>query len=307
MNPASSRGWVWRGGKRAWSQGHRLWLRSLRFEQAADQAVLEDDLLAIEQVEERLQGLEEHIEAVSQQTPYAQAVGALRCFRGIDSITAMTIVAELHSFIRFDSPRGLMSHLGLFPSEHSSGGKRTSRTAATAGRRVPIYENQFPSIRSGVDARRSRRDRRLIIELEERRPTPASPTMKATPLGELLARRTAEGELYEKLPNGCIRCFACGHRCLIPPGFGGVCRVRFNEDGVLKVPWGYVGALQLDPVEKKPFFHALPGSRALSFGRAPARRAWVARGNSLAGGSGARRGPRMPRDGSCRGAIPPRG
>ncbi|HEY2944219.1 MAG TPA: radical SAM protein, partial [Vicinamibacteria bacterium] len=40
----------------------------------------------------------------------------------------------------------------------------------------------------------------------------------------------------------------------------------FNEDGVLKVPWGYVGALQLDPVEKKPFFHALPGSRALSFG-----------------------------------------
>jgi pyruvate formate lyase activating enzyme len=90
--------------------------------------------------------------------------------------------------------------------------------------------------------------------------------MKASPLAEVLARRTAEGELYEKLPNGRVRCFACGHRCLIPPGFGGVCRVRFNEDGVLKVPWGYVGALQLDPVEKKPFFHALPGSRALSFG-----------------------------------------
>jgi pyruvate formate lyase activating enzyme len=90
--------------------------------------------------------------------------------------------------------------------------------------------------------------------------------MKATPLGEMLARRTVEGELYEKLPNGRVRCFACGHRCLIPPGFDGICRVRFNEDGVLKVPWGYVGALQLDPVEKKPFFHALPGSRALSFG-----------------------------------------
>jgi pyruvate formate lyase activating enzyme len=90
--------------------------------------------------------------------------------------------------------------------------------------------------------------------------------MKPTPLGEMLARRTAEGELYEKLPGGRVRCFACGHRCLIPPGFDGVCRVRFNEDGVLKVPWGYVGALQLDPVEKKPFFHALPGSRALSFG-----------------------------------------
>src|SRR5437773_6858605 len=92
------------------------------------------------------------------------------------------------------------------------------------------------------------------------------PQMKATPLGEMLAHRTAEGELYEKLPNGRVRCFACGHRCLIPPEMDGVCRVRFNEGGVLKVPWGYVGALQLDPVEKKPFFHALPGSRALSFG-----------------------------------------
>src|SRR5439155_19469262 len=102
---------------------------------------------------------------------------------------------------------------------------------------------------------------------QPRRGTP-SKTMKAseTPLGEMLARRTAEGELYEKLANKRIRCFACGHRCLIPPGFDGICRVRFNDDGVLKVPWGYVGALQLDPVEKKPFFHALPGSRALSFG-----------------------------------------
>jgi pyruvate formate lyase activating enzyme len=87
-----------------------------------------------------------------------------------------------------------------------------------------------------------------------------------TPLGETLARHTREGELYEKLTNGRVRCFACGHRCLIPPGFAGVCKVRFNEGGTLRVPYGYVGALQLDPVEKKPFFHALPGAKALSFG-----------------------------------------
>ena len=77
---------------------------------------------------------------------------------------------------------------------------------------------------------------------------------------------TREGELYEKLPDERVRCFACGHRCLIPPGQDGICRVRFNEGGTLMVPHGYVGALQVDPVEKKPFFHALPGSRALSFG-----------------------------------------
>jgi pyruvate formate lyase activating enzyme len=88
----------------------------------------------------------------------------------------------------------------------------------------------------------------------------------ATPLAQTLAQMTREGELYEKLPGGRVRCFACGHRCLIPPGRDGVCRVRFNDAGALRVPWGYVGGLQLDPVEKKPFFHALPGAKALSFG-----------------------------------------
>jgi len=88
----------------------------------------------------------------------------------------------------------------------------------------------------------------------------------ASPLGELLARYTREGELYEKLPEARVRCYACGHRCLIPPDQMGICKVRFNDAGTLRVPFGYVGALQLDPVEKKPFFHALPGSSALSFG-----------------------------------------
>jgi pyruvate formate lyase activating enzyme len=88
----------------------------------------------------------------------------------------------------------------------------------------------------------------------------------ASPLGELLARHTQEGELYEKLVGGRVRCLACGHRCLIPSDQVGICKVRFNEAGTLRVPFGYVGALQVDPVEKKPFFHALPGSKALSFG-----------------------------------------
>ncbi len=66
--------------------------------------------------------------------------------------------------------------------------------------------------------------------------------------------------------DGAIRCVACGHRCCIAPGKSGVCRVRFNQDGVLRVPAGYVAGLQVDPIEKKPFFHAFPGRDALSFG-----------------------------------------
>ncbi len=91
-------------------------------------------------------------------------------------------------------------------------------------------------------------------------------TVQPQPLARLLARHTREGELYQKLEGSRVRCVACGHRCLIPPGREGICRVRFNEGGVLKVPFGYVAGLHVDPVEKKPFFHALPGAKALSFG-----------------------------------------
>src|SRR5215470_12219671 len=89
-----------------------------------------------------------------------------------------------------------------------------------------------------------------------------------SPLARSLALRTAPAaeELTERLPDGRLRCHACGHRCPIPEGRDGVCRVRFRRDDVLLAPRGYVGALQCDPIEKKPFFHALPGSDALSFG-----------------------------------------
>jgi pyruvate formate lyase activating enzyme len=90
--------------------------------------------------------------------------------------------------------------------------------------------------------------------------------MGGSTLAGLLARHTRDGELVETLEDGRVRCVACGHRCVVPPGREGVCRVRFNEGGVLRVPFGYVAGLHLDPVEKKPFYHVLPGAKALSFG-----------------------------------------
>jgi len=89
---------------------------------------------------------------------------------------------------------------------------------------------------------------------------------EALTLKNLLAEHTKEGVLYSSMPDDWVRCFACGHRCKIPPQKDGICHVRFNRDGKLYVPTGYVGSLQIDPIEKKPFFHALPGVKALSFG-----------------------------------------
>ncbi|MGH9669925.1 MAG: AmmeMemoRadiSam system radical SAM enzyme, partial [Terriglobales bacterium] len=73
---------------------------------------------------------------------------------------------------------------------------------------------------------------------------------------------------FEPLPEGAywVRCYACGHECPIPDGQVGVCKVRFNRGGKLYVPWGYVGGVQCDPIEKKPFFHAYPGGLAYSLG-----------------------------------------
>jgi pyruvate formate lyase activating enzyme len=77
---------------------------------------------------------------------------------------------------------------------------------------------------------------------------------------------TRPGELVKKLSSGTLICTACGHLCKLRSGQRGVCKVRFNEDGVLRVPFNYAAGVHNDPIEKKPFFHVLPGSSALSFG-----------------------------------------
>jgi pyruvate formate lyase activating enzyme len=88
----------------------------------------------------------------------------------------------------------------------------------------------------------------------------------STTLRQVVDQYVREGDLYEKLDRDRVRCYACGHCCPIPEGQPGVCKVRFNREGTLYVPWGYVGGVQCDPIEKKPFFHAHPGALAYSFG-----------------------------------------
>ncbi len=85
-------------------------------------------------------------------------------------------------------------------------------------------------------------------------------------LAEKIDLQVRESELYRPLEGSRVQCFACGLRCPVPAGFAGVCKVRYNRGGKLYAPYGYVNSAYCDPIEKKPFFHALPGSRAMSFG-----------------------------------------
>src|SRR6185436_7350177 len=83
---------------------------------------------------------------------------------------------------------------------------------------------------------------------------------RSVALKEVLESHVRPGELYEPIERGRLHCYACGDNCPIPDGASGVCKVRFNRGGTLYVPWGYVGGIQCDPIEKKPFFHAMPGA-----------------------------------------------
>jgi len=97
-------------------------------------------------------------------------------------------------------------------------------------------------------------------------PSPVKSVAASESLAEALDRRTVVGTLWRSEGDR-VRCFACGHRCLIAEGRRGICKVRFVQGGQLRVPFGYVaGGVASDPVEKKPFFHVYPGSDALTFG-----------------------------------------
>ena len=120
-------------GKRTWNLAHRRWLESLRFESTVDSVVLNDYILAIDQIEQRLKDLLVHIERLAVDPRYAAAVAKLRCFRSIDTITAVGLAVELHNFQRFTSARRLMSFVGLIPGEHSSGDKRRQGAITKTG------------------------------------------------------------------------------------------------------------------------------------------------------------------------------
>jgi len=120
-------------GKSPWTKSHREWLFSLELEHPADQATLDDYLIGVQQLEQRITMLNERLQLVAQQPPYQQPVAWLRCFRGIDTVTALAVVAELHDFRRFPGPRQLMAFLGLVPSEYSSGGNQQRGSITKAG------------------------------------------------------------------------------------------------------------------------------------------------------------------------------
>jgi transposase len=111
------------------------WLAKLKLEDPTDQVVFRDLYEQVVHQTQRKEQLTRALNEVATHEPYCEPVGWLRCFRGIDTVTAMTIVAELFDFSRFSSAPKLMGYLGLTPSEYTSGDpRRGSITKAGNGR-----------------------------------------------------------------------------------------------------------------------------------------------------------------------------
>ncbi|HJN94048.1 MAG TPA: IS110 family transposase [Dehalococcoidia bacterium] len=155
---------------RHWTRGHRQWIHSLGWDHEAERHVVEDYLLAIDHLEARLGELDARLVAPGATAPYGEPVGWLRCFSGIDTLTALLILAELHDFRRFQTAPALMAYLGLVPSEASSADKhrrgRITKTGNTLVRR-PMVETAWhyqhrPGVGVGLARPRKGQPRRVI-------------------------------------------------------------------------------------------------------------------------------------------------
>src|SRR5688500_14426069 len=155
---------------RNWTRAHRQWIETLTWTHTAERAVVEDYLLAIDQTEARLQELDVRLAEIAETEPYREPAAWLRCFRGIDTLTAILILAELHDFRRFASAPALMAYLGLVPGEHSSGDKhrrgRITRTGNALVRRLLVetawhYQHR-PSVGVALMRRRQGQPGRVL-------------------------------------------------------------------------------------------------------------------------------------------------
>jgi transposase len=108
-------------GKKTWGARHKQWLQAQKFEHAAQQLVLQEMILAAQHALERVQRLEAAIVEFLPSWSLAPVVEALQALRGVQLITAATIMVELGDLRRFDTPRQLMGYLGLVPGERSTG------------------------------------------------------------------------------------------------------------------------------------------------------------------------------------------
>jgi transposase len=111
-------------GKKTWTLAYKAWLRRQRLQDQHAQAALSHMLAHLDAIDAQIAALDSELERIARTEPWSDPVAWLCCFRGIKTLTALALLAEIGDFRRFGSARELMSFLGLTPSEYSSGEQR---------------------------------------------------------------------------------------------------------------------------------------------------------------------------------------
>lgn len=161
---------IYRQTKHHWGTRHVAWLEQLRFDDPMSQATFDSYFLAVQQLEERQRQLDQRLAEFGAQEPYGERVAALRCFKGIDTVTAVCLVAELHDFRRFRSPRQLAAYVGLVPSENSSGERERRGPITKSGNRhvrrllveAAWHHRHRPALSAPLRARRAGQPARVL-------------------------------------------------------------------------------------------------------------------------------------------------
>lgn len=123
----------YQGPARAWTQKHRAWLASLRFSDRASQLTIADYLHAHDVLLARRATIEAELGQLAGASPWAATIARLRCLRGIDTLSALGLCAEVGEFDRFEHPDSLAAYLGIVPSEHTTGQQRRQGAITKAG------------------------------------------------------------------------------------------------------------------------------------------------------------------------------
>jgi transposase len=128
-------GRIFRDGKTAFSQKHRRWINAQRLDDPLAQLALEQMLIHLDGIERQLDTLDAKLEQIARSERWAGQVAILTRFRGISTLTALGLIAEIGDFARFSHPRELASWLGITPSEYSSGDQQHRGHITKAGNR----------------------------------------------------------------------------------------------------------------------------------------------------------------------------
>jgi transposase len=155
-------GYIYTDG-RHWTQKHLYWLRKLEFDQPLLRDVFDNYLTEMQHCAQRLDSLDKDVIKLAQSEPYKEIIGLLRCFYGIETLTAITMLTEIYDFGRFSNPGQLMSYLGLVPSQNSSGQKQILGSITKTGNKLLRrlftetawhYHHRFNVVSAGLKKRR---------------------------------------------------------------------------------------------------------------------------------------------------------